>query len=63
MGYTALHVVGREHAAFCNCLTTVGVPDTITEVGSYFLYGSTAVQAAAKHNADVDRQRTRQVDR
>ena len=64
MGHTALHTVGGYFAFRCLSLTTVVLPDTVTEVDTMFLLecgrvqvtsGSTAVQAAAaEHNADVD---------
>ena len=64
MGHTALQQVGEYFAFDCQSLTTVVLPDTVTEVGKVFLTecgrvqvtsGSTAVQAAAaEHNADVD---------
>ena len=63
MGHTALHTVGRYFASGCKSLTTVVLPDTVTEVGTVFLSrcgrvevtsGSTAVLAAAsEHNAKV----------
>ena len=60
MGHTTLHTVGEMFAADCSSVTTVVLPDTVTEVGKEFLdgcgrvevrSGSTAVQtAAAEHN-------------
>ena len=56
MGHTALQTVGSCFAAGCSSLTTVVLPDTVTEVGRGFLdecgrvevrSGSTAVQDAA----------------
>ena len=64
MRHTALHTVGGGFAYGCYCLTTVYLPDTVTEIGRGFLNGcrrvevisgSPAVQAAAaKHNAKAD---------
>ena len=59
-GHGALHTIGDWFAYKCYRLTTVVLPDTVTEVSSRFLSfcgrvevtsGSTAVQAAAAvHN-------------
>ena len=58
MGHTALQKVGRGFAAGCTSLTTVVLPDTVTEVGTYFLYqggGFLAVSAHAGKTLTVNR--------
>ena len=62
MRHTVLHTVGEYFACGCPRLTTVMLPDTVTEVGVGFLdgcgrvvtSGSTTVQAATKkHKKDI----------
>ena len=63
MRHTALRTIGGYFAAYCPHLTTVVLPDTVSDVGGWFLEecgrvevtsGSNAVQtAAAKHNDNI----------